>query len=115
MAESADILSQSHQNVILPNLEAGCAMAEMAKSDDVQAAWDALVGPGIGDVVPITYMNSAAALKAFRGRNGGIVCHVLQCRACLFARGEELFFFPDEHLGRNTGAKQGIPTEQMVV
>ncbi len=70
MAESADILSQPHQKVILPNLEAGCSMADMAKSDDVQAAWDALAGLGIGDVVPITYMNSAAALKAFCGRNG---------------------------------------------
>jgi quinolinate synthase len=118
MAESADILSQPHQKVILPNLEAGCSMADMTKSDDVQTAWDALAGLGISDVVPITYMNSAAALKAFCGRNGGSVCtssnagHVVDWA---FARGEKLFFFPDEHLGRNTGVKKGIPTEQMVV
>jgi len=118
MAESADILSQPHQKVILPNLEAGCSMADMAKSDDVQAAWDALAGLGISDVVPITYMNSAAALKAFCGRNGGIVCTSSNAGRVFdwaFARGEKLFFFPDEHLGRNTGVKKGIPTEQMVV
>jgi quinolinate synthase len=117
MAESADILSQLHQNVILPNLEAGCAMAEMAKSDDVQAAWDALAELDFGDMVPITYMNSAA-LKAFCGRNGGIVCTTSNAGRVFdwaFARGEELFYFPGEHLGRNTGAKHGIPTEQMVV
>src|SRR5215216_1603903 len=118
MAESADILSQPHQKVILPNLEAGCSMADMAKSDDVQAAWDALAGLGISDVVPITYMNSAAALKAFCGRNGGIVCTSSNAGRVFdwaFARGEKLFFFPDEHLGRNTGVKKGIPAEQMVV
>ncbi len=118
MAESADILSQSHQKVILPNLEAGCSMADMAKSDDVQSAWDALAGLGITDVVPITYMNSAAALKAFCGRNGGIVCTSSNAGRVFdwaFARGEKLFFFPDEHLGRNTGVMKGIPTERMVV
>src|SRR5215212_8726864 len=118
MAESADILSQPHQKVILPNLEAGCSMADMAKSADVQAAWDALARLGINNVVPITYMNSAAALKAFCGRNGGIVCTSSNAGRVFdwaFARGEKLFFFPDEHLGRNTGVKKGIPTEQMVV
>ncbi|MCC6315756.1 MAG: quinolinate synthase NadA, partial [Thermomicrobiales bacterium] len=74
MAESADILSGPAQQVILPNLEAGCSMADMARIDDVQAAFDALAGLGIDRVVPITYMNSAATLKAFCGRNGGIVC-----------------------------------------
>jgi quinolinate synthase len=82
-----------------------------------QAAWDALAGLGISNVIPITYMNSAAALKAFCGRNGGIVCTSSNAGRVFdwaFARGKNLFF-PDEHLGRNTGVKTGIPTEQMVV
>jgi quinolinate synthase len=118
MAESADILSQPHQRVILPNLEAGCSMADMAKSDDVEAAWQALHQLGITSVVPITYMNSAAALKAFCGRNGGIVCTSSNAGRVFdwaFARGEKLFFFPDEHLGRNTGVKKGISLDEMVV
>lgn len=118
MAESADILSQPHQKVILPNLEAGCSMADMAKDADVQAAWDALANLGIEGIVPITYMNSAAALKAFCGRNGGIVCTSSNAGRVFdwaFERGDKLFFFPDEHLGRNTGVKKGIPTDQMVV
>jgi quinolinate synthase len=118
MAESADILSQPHQRVILPNLEAGCSMADMAKSDDVAAAWQELAKLGITDVVPITYMNSAAALKAFCGRNGGIVCTSSNAGRVFdwaFARGDRLFFFPDEHLGRNTGVKKGIRPEEMVV
>ena len=83
--------------MILPNLEAGCSMADMAKSDDVQAAWDALAGLGISNVVPITYMNSAAALKAFCGRNGGIVCTSSNAGRVFdwaFARGEKLFLLP---------------------
>jgi quinolinate synthase len=118
MAESADILSQPRQKVILPNLEAGCSMADMAKESDVQAAWEALAGLGVENLVPITYMNSAAALKAFCGRNGGIVCTSSNAGRVFdwaFARGEKLFFFPDEHLGRNTGVKKGIPTDEMIV
>jgi quinolinate synthase len=118
MAESADILSQPQQRVILPNLEAGCSMADMAKSDDVEAAWQELAKLGIENVVPITYMNSAAALKAFCGRNGGIVCTSSNAGRVFdwaFERGEKLFFFPDEHLGRNTGVKKGIPQAEMVV
>ncbi|CAA9534660.1 MAG: Quinolinate synthetase [uncultured Thermomicrobiales bacterium] len=118
MAESADILSGPNQTVILPNLEAGCSMADMAKADDVQAAWDALGDLGISGLVPITYMNSAAALKAFCGRHGGIVCTSSNAGRVFdwaFERGEKLFFFPDEHLGRNTGVKKGIPTDKMVV
>lgn len=118
MAESADILSQPHQRVILPNMEAGCSMADMAKDSDVRAAWDALTTLGIDSVVPITYMNSAAALKAFCGSHGGIVCTSSNAGRVFdwaFERGEKLFFFPDEHLGRNTGVKKGIPTEKMVV
>jgi quinolinate synthase len=118
MAESADILSQPHQRVILPNLEAGCSMADMAKSDDVEGAWQDLTNLGIANVVPITYMNSAAALKAFCGRNGGIVCtssNAARVFDWAFARGDKLFFFPDEHLGRNTGVKKGIAQSDMVV
>jgi quinolinate synthase len=118
MAESADILSSPHQRVILPNLEAGCSMADMAKADDVESAWQALAEFGVSGVVPITYMNSAAALKAFCGRNGGIVCTSSNAGRAFdwaFERGEKLFFFPDEHLGRNTGVKKGIPPEQMIV
>ncbi|HET7094765.1 MAG TPA: quinolinate synthase NadA, partial [Thermomicrobiales bacterium] len=118
MAESADILSAPGQRVILPNLEAGCSMADMAKADDVQAAWDELARLGVGGVVPITYMNSAAALKAFCGRNGGIVCtssNASRVYDWAFERGERVFFFPDEHLGRNTGVAKGISLDQMVV
>ncbi|MDP9472704.1 MAG: quinolinate synthase NadA [Chloroflexota bacterium] len=118
MAESADILSGPHQQVILPNLEAGCSMADMAKSDDVEAAWAALVDLGITGVTPITYMNSAAALKAFCGRNGGIVCTSSNADRVFdwaFERGEKVFFFPDEHLGRNTGVKKGISLDKMVI
>jgi quinolinate synthase len=118
MAESADILSQPHQKVILPNLEAGCSMADMAKDTDVRAAWDTLEKLGVTNIVPITYMNSAAALKAFCGEHGGIVCTSSNAGRVFdwaFERGEKLFFFPDEHLGRNTGFKKGIPLEKMVV
>jgi quinolinate synthase len=118
MAESADILSQPHQRLILPNLEAGCSMADMAKAEDVQACWEALGAAGINGVVPVTYMNSAASLKAFCGRNGGIVCTSSNAPRVLhwaFARGEKILFFPDEHLGRNTGAAMGIEQANMVV
>jgi quinolinate synthase len=118
MAESADILSGPGQKVILPNLEAGCSMADMAKSDDVEACWNALQGLGIEGIVPITYMNSAASLKAFCGRNGGIVCtssNAPRVYDWAFERGEKILFFPDEHLGRNTGVKKGIGLDKMVV
>lgn len=118
MAESADILSQPHQQVILPNLEAGCSMADMAKPDDVEECWEALARLGVTGIVPITYMNSAASLKAFCGRNGGIVCTSSNAPRVFdwaFARGEKILFFPDEHLGRNTGVKKDIPLDQMVV
>src|SRR3712207_4171481 len=93
-------------------------MADMAKAEDVEAAWATLAELGIGGVVPITYMNSAAALKAFCGRNGGIVCTSSNAGRVFdwaFERGEKLFFFPDEHLGRNTGVKKGIGLDEMVV
>jgi len=124
MAESADVLAQPHQTVILPNMSAGCSMADMAATDDVLDAWEALAevyGPATGErasILPVTYMNSAAALKAFCGENGGIVCtssnaeHVL---AWAYERGERVLFFPDQHLGRNTAYTMGIPLDQMVV
>ncbi|MCA9307733.1 MAG: quinolinate synthase NadA, partial [Phycisphaerales bacterium] len=102
MAESADILSGRDQQVILPNLEAGCSMADMAKIDDVEACWDQLTDLGIDGIVPVTYMNSAASLKAFCGRNGGIVCtssNAANVFDWAYERGERILFFPDEHLG----------------
>lgn len=118
MAESASILGGSQQHVMLPNLEAGCSMADMAKWDDVEMAWNTLRGLGIDGIVPVTYMNSAATLKAFCGRNGGIVCtssNAARVFDWAFERGERIFFFPDEHLGRNSGARKGIPQDEMVV
>ena len=118
MAESADILSAPHQKVVLPNMSAGCSMADMAEPDDVYACWDELREAGIGGIVPVTYMNSAAALKAFCGENGGIVCtssNAPRVYDWSFERGERVLFFPDQHLGRNTGIKKGVPLDQMVV
>jgi quinolinate synthase len=121
MAESADILRPGDQKVILPDLGAGCSMADMASVEQVEDAWEQLEAIGvIGDfrVVPITYMNSTAAIKAFCGRNGGIVCTssnaVPLFEKCL-KEADKLFFFPDQHLGRNTGVKFGIPLDEMVV
>ena len=111
MAESADILSAPHQKVVLPNMSAGCSMADMAEPDDVYACWDELRDAGLTDVIPITYMNSAASLKAFCGRNGGIVCtssNAPKVYDWAFERGSKLLFFPDQHLGRNTALKRGI-------
>ena len=118
MAESADILSQPHQKVILPNMSAGCSMADMADPDDVYACWDELQAAGITDVIPVTYMNSAAALKAFCGKNGGIVCtssNAPKVYDWAFERGAKLLFFPDQHLGRNTGLKNGIGLDEMTL
>jgi quinolinate synthase len=124
MAESADVLAQPHQQVILPNMAAGCSMADMADADDVLDAWDALaevLGPPASHrapLVPVTYMNSAAALKSFCGSNGGIVCTSSNAERVLrwaFERGERVLFFPDQHLGRNTGYKMGVGLDQMLV
>ena len=118
MAESADILSAPHQKVILPDLDAGCTMADMAEIGQVEDCWEqvtAVVGPGI---VPVTYMNSAASLKALVGREGGAVCTSSNARAVLdwaFRSKPRVLFFPDQHLGRNTGYRMGIPLEQMAV
>lgn len=118
MAESADILSEPHQKVILPDLGAGCSMADMANIEQVETAWEQLQEIGITGVMPITYMNSAANLKAFCGRNGGAVCtssNAVKLFDWALGNSEKLIFFPDEHLGRNTGIKHGIPLDKMVV
>ena len=120
MAETADILSSSEQRVILPNLAAGCSMADMARIDDVYDCWDDLqdVLGDHGGVVPITYMNSTAGIKALCGRNGGIVCTSSNATATFewaFERGERVLFLPDQHLGRNTGLKMGIGLDDMLV
>jgi quinolinate synthase len=119
MAESADILSADYQKVILPNLNAGCSMADMADIYQVEECWENLQEIGVADdVMPITYMNSAANLKAFVGRNGGAVCTSSNARSVLewaFKQRSKVLFFPDQHLGRNTGYAMGIPLDQMRV
>jgi quinolinate synthase len=106
MAESADILTSPEQAVVLPDLAAGCSMADMAEIGQVEDAWDVLVDAGVADVtVPITYMNSTAAIKAFTGRHGGAVCTSSNAQRALewaFEQGEKVLFLPDQHLGRNT-------------
>src|SRR5581483_12084439 len=102
----------------LPNMSAGCSMADMADPDDVYAAWDELQAAGLTGIIPVTYMNSAASLKAFCGKNGGIVCTSSNARKVLewaFEHGRQVLFFPDQHLGRNTALKLGIPLEEMAV
>jgi quinolinate synthase len=120
MAESADILTTEAQQVVLPDLAAGCSMADMARLQQVEAAWEALEAAGIADeVVPVTYMNSSADIKAFCGRHGGVVCTSSNAQAVLewaFERGSKVLFLPDQHLGRNTAVlKLGIPLEKNVV
>ncbi len=119
MAEAADVLTGDHQQVILPDLNAGCSMADMADIDSVEEAWEELAEViDIDRVVPITYMNSAAALKAFVGRHGGAVCTSSNARAVLewaFERGDKVLFFPDQHLGRNTGFQMGYDESHMAV
>ena len=124
MAETADILSRPEQAVILPNLAAGCSMADMADADSVEECWEQLVeiygtepdADGRVPVIPVTYMNSSAALKAFCGEHGGIVCTSSNAKTVLewaFERGQRVLFFPDQHLGRNTAKALGVPLEQM--
>lgn len=125
MAETADMLSRPEQAVILPNLAAGCSMADMADVETVTDCWEELMelfgeapdASGRAPVIPVTYMNSSAALKAFCGEHGGIVCTSSNANAVLewaFERGQRVLFFPDQHLGRNTGKAMGVPLEQMV-
>src|SRR5687768_8699878 len=129
MAETADILANRPQKlaerngvripVILPDMAAGCSMADMAAIDQIEDAWDQLAEViDTSDITPVTYINSAASLKAFVGRNGGIVCTSSNAKAALdwaFARTGRVMFFPDQHLGRNTALGMGIPIEQMPV
>ena len=126
MAETADLLSGPDQAVILPNLAAGCSMADMADIDQVEDCWEQLAEV-LGDldaqdedgrvpVIPVTYMNSSAAIKGFVGRHGGIVCTSSNAQTVLewaFERGRRVLFFPDQHLGRNTAKAMGVPLEQM--
>lgn len=126
MAETADLLSTSEQAVILPNLAAGCSMADMADIDQVEDCWeqladiygdmDAVDDDGRVPVIPVTYMNSSAAIKGFVGRHGGIVCTSSNAKTVLewaFERGRRVLFFPDQHLGRNTAKAMGVPLEHM--
>jgi quinolinate synthase len=129
MAETADILAQPWQQVILPDLNAGCSMADMAEIGQVEDCWEALTGEGSrfevrgtreepADIVPLTYMNSAANIKAFCGEWGGLVCTSSNARAAFewaFARAGKVLFLPDQHLGRNTAFAMGIPLSEMVV
>ncbi len=118
MAESADILRQPHQQVILPDLNAGCSMADMADIGQVEACWAEMATLGDLKVIPITYMNSTAAIKGFTGEHGGSVCTSSNAAAVMrwaLQRGERVLFLPDEHLGRNTAYQLGIPLEEMVV
>jgi quinolinate synthase len=146
MAESADVLSADHQQVILPDLAAGCSMADMADADQLELAWNdlnemigsaqalpptnversaSLPRPEARDarrrqpsVVPVTYINSAASIKAFCGEHGGVVCTSSNAAATLkwaWERGERILFLPDQHLGRNTAYKLGVPLDEMVV
>ncbi|TDB99969.1 quinolinate synthase NadA [Nonomuraea longispora] len=120
MAESADILTGDTQKVILPDLAAGCSMADMATFDQVEECWDALEDAGLaGEVLPVTYMNSSADIKAFCGRNGGAVCTSSNARRALdwaFEQGGKVLFLPDQHLGRNTAVlEMGMSLDDCVV
>jgi quinolinate synthase len=119
MAESADILRRGNQVVVLPDLSAGCSMADMADIGQVEACWSELAGvTDTKKIIPVTYMNSTAAIKSFTGENGGSVCTSSNAAAVMkwaFARGEKVLFLPDEHLGRNTGFRMGIPLDEMIV
>ena len=119
MAETACILAADHQRVILPNITAGCSMADMAPMEDVDDAWaDLEEVMGTGGIVPITYMNSIAGIKALCGRNGGTVCTSSNAKPVLewaFEHGDRVLFLPDQHLGRNTALEMGIQLDEMVV
>ena len=120
MAESADVLTGPDQAVLLPDLAAGCSMADMATFDQVEDCWDVLTEAGVAaGTVPVTYMNSSAAIKAFTGRHGGTVCTSSNARRAMdwaFSRGEKVLFLPDQHLGRNTAVLElGLTLEQCVL
>ena len=120
MAESADILRGPHQKIVLPDLAAGCSMADMAEEDQLAVAWRELAGMGVdtGTIVPVTYINSSAAIKAFVGEHGGVVCtstNAASVMAWAWQRGEKLMMLPDQHLGRNTAFKLGVPLDRMAI
>jgi quinolinate synthase len=121
MAETADILAQPWQQVILPDLNAGCSMADMAEIGQVEDCWESLERAGVTaseGIIPLTYMNSAADIKAFCGERGGLVCTSSNARAAFewaFRRAGKILFLPDQHLGRNTAFAMGIPLNEMVV
>src|SRR4051812_2904691 len=120
MAESADVLSADHQQVILPDLAAGCSMADMAAPDQLEVCWHEMQGMGLpaGSTIPVTYINSAASIKAFCGERNGVVCTSSNAANTLrwaWARGERILFLPDQHLGRNTAYALGVPLDEMVV
>ena len=121
MAESADILKPGDQKVILPDLGAGCSMADMATAEQVEDAWEQLGAVGLLDefkVAPVTYMNSSATIKAFCGEHDGVVCtssNAVPLFDKYLKEADKLFFFPDQHLGRNTGVKFGIPLDEMAL
>ena len=127
MAESADILRAPHQKVVLPDLAAGCSMADMAAPDQLDMCWRELgemglqtdaVGEDRAGVIPVTYINSSAGIKAYCGEHGGIVCtstNAAKVMAWAWERGDKLLMLPDQHLGRNTAAKMGVALEDMVV
>jgi quinolinate synthase len=120
MAESADVLSGDRQQVILPDLAAGCSMADMADPEQLEQCWadlEQMLG-GVNGIVPVTYINSAASIKAFCGEHGGVVCTSSNAAATLkwaWERGNRILFLPDQHLGRNTAHKMGVPLDRMVV
>jgi quinolinate synthase len=120
MAESADILTSEKQRVILPDLAAGCSMADMAAANQVNQAWKVFEKLGIaGKTIPVTYMNSSAAIKSFTGENGGTICTSSNAERAMkwaFERGEKVFFLPDQHLGRNTAVlKLGLELSDCVI
>ena len=120
MAESADVLGRADQQVLLPDLNAGCSMADMAEIGQVEDCWDSLMASGLtpDTILPLTYMNSTAAIKAFCGERGGLVCTSSNAGRAFnwaFARSEKILFLPDQHLGRNTAHAMGIPLADMVV
>jgi quinolinate synthase len=118
MAESADVLSSPGQRVILPDLAAGCSMADMAAIDQLEVCWEELRTLGATSVIPITYINSTAAIKGFCGEHGGIVCtssNAAKVMRWAWERGEKVLMLPDQHLGRNTAYRMGVPLADMVV
>ena len=118
MAESADVLSADHQKVVLPDMSAGCSMADMAALDQVETCWEDLKRITSGTIIPVTYMNSAASIKAFCGKHGGAVCTSSNSQVVMswaLERADKILFLPDQHLGRNTGYSLGLSLDVMPV